>query len=82
MKFVGTVYILSEVLPHLSTTSKAFQKGAVDFSRISPTIEYTQGQLDELVQTKSSIKRLKADLQENGEMGLLNMNDQSISIKF
>ena len=32
VKFTGTVYILSEVLPHLSTTSKAFQKEVVDFS--------------------------------------------------
>ena len=32
VKFIGTAYILSEVLPHLSTISKAFQKGAVDFS--------------------------------------------------
>lgn len=30
-KFIGTVYILSEVLPHLSIMSKAFQKGIVDF---------------------------------------------------
>ena len=26
VKFIGTVYILSEVLPHLSTMSKAFQE--------------------------------------------------------
>ena len=45
VKFIGTVYILSEVLPHLSTISKAFQKGAVDFSQIAPTIEYTKGSL-------------------------------------
>lgn len=74
MKFIGTVYILSEVLPHLSTISKAFQKGAVDFSQIAPTIEYTKGQLDDAVETKSPINRLKVDLQEDGRLGLLNMN--------
>ena len=49
VKFIGMVYILSEALPHLLTMSKIFQKGAVDFSRITPTIEYTMGQLDEAV---------------------------------
>ena len=59
MKFIGGVYILSEVLPHLPTISKAFQKGALDFSQIPPTIEYTKGQLDDAVETKSPISRLK-----------------------
>jgi len=74
VKFIGTVYILSEVLPHLSNMSKIFQKGAVDFSRIAPTIEYTMEQLDEAVETKSPISKLKQDLQENGRLGLLDMN--------
>ncbi|PFX19077.1 hypothetical protein AWC38_SpisGene16526 [Stylophora pistillata] len=46
----------------------------VDFSRIAPTIEYTKGQLDETVETMSPINRLKADLQEDGRLWLLNMN--------
>ena len=74
VKFIGTVYILSEILPHLSTMSKAFQKGAVDFSQIAPTIEYTKGQLDDAVETKSPINKLKEDLQEDGRLGLLDMN--------
>ena len=74
VKFIATVYILSEVFPHLSTMSKIFQKGAVDFSRIAPTIEYTKGQLDEAVETKSPISELKEDLQENGRLGLLDKN--------
>lgn len=74
VKFIGIVYILSEVLPHLSTMNKIFQKGAVDFSRITPTIKYTMGQLDEAVETKSPISKLKQDLQENGRLGLLDMN--------
>ena len=47
VKLIGTVYILSEVLPHLSTTRKAFQKRVVHFSRITPTMKYTKGQLHE-----------------------------------
>lgn len=80
MKFIGTVYILSEVLPHLSTISKAFQKGAVDISQIAPTIEYTKGQLDDAVETKSPINRLKVDLQEDGRLGLRMPHSTSIKV--
>lgn len=38
------------------------------------TIEYTKGQLDEAVETKSPIIRLKTDLQEDGRLWLLKMN--------
>ena len=69
VKFIGTVYIISEVLPLLSTISKA-----VDFSQIAPTIEYTKGQLDDGMETKSPINRLKVNLQEDGRLGLLDMN--------
>ena len=74
VKFIGTVYILAEVLPHLSNLSKAFQRGTVDFSRIQPTIEYTKEKLDEAVESKSPINRLKTDLLENGRLGILDMN--------
>ena len=39
--FLGTLYMLKLVLPHLSTLSKTFQKGSLNFSRISPNIEKT-----------------------------------------
>ena len=31
---IGTVYGLSEILPHLSTLSKTFQRGTVDFATV------------------------------------------------
>ena len=74
VKFIGAVYILSVVLPHLSTISKALQKGTVDFSQIAPTIEYAKGQLDDAVKTKCPINRLKVDLEGDGRLGLLDMN--------
>ena len=39
--FLGTLYMLKLVLPHLSTLSKTFQKGSLNFSRISPNMEKT-----------------------------------------
>ena len=47
VKFIGTVYILAELLPYLSKLIKAFERGTVDFSRITPTIEYTKEKLEE-----------------------------------
>ena len=39
--FLGTLYMLKLVLPHLSTLSKTFQKSSLNFSRINPNIEKT-----------------------------------------
>ena len=39
--FLGTLYLLKLVLPHLLTLSKTFQKSSLNFSRISPNIEKT-----------------------------------------
>ena len=39
--FLGTLYMLKLVLPQLSTLSKTFQKGSLNFSRISLSIEKT-----------------------------------------
>ena len=39
--FLGTLYMLKLVLPHLLKLSKTFQKGSLNFSRISPNIEKT-----------------------------------------
>ena len=39
--FLETLYMLKLVLPHLSTLSKTFQKGSLNFSRISPNMKKT-----------------------------------------
>ena len=41
LTFLGTLYMLKLVLPHFSTLSKTFQKGSLNFSRISPNTEKT-----------------------------------------
>lgn len=40
-KFIGTIYILREVLPVLSSLSKNFQRGHVNFSHIQLLVNYT-----------------------------------------
>ena len=49
-KFIGAIYILNQVLPVLSTLSKTFQKGTVNFGRTSPAIKATQSALDKIVE--------------------------------
>ena len=46
VKFLGTIYILAEVLPKLSALSKAFQAGKFNFSAILPAIAHTKLQLE------------------------------------
>ena len=47
MKFVGTLYILKEVVvPCLTTLSKTFQAGALNFSHVGPAINHTQASLE------------------------------------
>ena len=44
-KFIGAIYILNAVLPILSSLSKTFQKEAINFSHIKPSIDYTLDKL-------------------------------------
>ena len=62
-KFIGTIYILKEILPVLSNLSKNFQRGKVNFSHIEPSINYTLQKLTEIADSKSPITALKTDLE-------------------
>ena len=46
--FVSTVYLLSDVLPHLSTLSLVFQTENIDFSIVKPQVAATIGALKHL----------------------------------
>jgi len=48
-KFIGTIYILNAVLPILSSLSKTFQRGTINFSHIKPSIDYTLAKLSEIM---------------------------------
>ena len=69
-KFIGAIYILNAVLPILSSLSKTFQKGTISFSHIKPSIDYTLGKLDEVMQSKSPILDFKKDLLPEGRLNL------------
>ena len=61
-RFVGTLYMLKFVLPHLTTLSKTFQKGSLNFSRISPSIEKTIRKLHQITAEKQHLNSLLNDV--------------------
>lgn len=68
LKFLGTVYLLQEVLPILGHLSKTFPQGEVCLASIAPAIEYTADHLDEVGQQRGHLARLKEDLSKNGRL--------------
>ena len=70
-KFLGTVYILKEVLPELSKLSKTFQYSKTNFSTVQSSIDYT---IDRLKKIKEMTPRnnVKADFDPvNGRLQLI-----------
>ena len=63
--FLGTLYLLGEVLPILSTLSKTFQKGELSYAHIKGSINYTKDHLNQLIEEPKKMeftKNLIADL--------------------
>ena len=52
LKFLGTVYLLREVLPILGHLSKTFQQGEVCLASIAPAIEYRADPFGEVGQQR------------------------------
>lgn len=73
VKFVGTIYILSEDLPCLSALSKTFQAGALNFSHVGPAIQHTQASLETVKSSQSPIKKLEKDIKNGGRLGSLEL---------
>ncbi|XP_068731042.1 zinc finger protein 862-like [Montipora capricornis] len=68
VKFIGTIYILHDVLPVLSQLSKRFQRGNVNFSPLLPAIKATHAKLNRLKEDKKCLKKLQNDLAQNGRL--------------
>ena len=68
LKFLGTAYLLQEVLPILSHLSKTFQEGEICLASIAPVIEYTVDRLNDVGHQRKHLARLKDDLSENGRL--------------
>ena len=60
MKFIGTIYILHDVL--------RFQRGNVNFSHLLPAIKATHAKLNRLKEDKECLKKLQNDLAQNGRL--------------
>ena len=67
LKFLGTLFILKEVLTHLSTLSKTFQTGVLNFTRIKPAVQFTQFSLQQIKTSMSPIKEFEAELNAGGK---------------
>lgn len=74
-KFLGVVYILSDVLPQLAILSKSFQRGKIDFAQVQPSIDCAKDKLDEIVENDVPQKRLAIDLEEGGKLNLLGVTN-------
>ena len=73
--FLGTLYLLGEVLPILNTLSKTFQKGELSYAHIKGSIGYAKAQLNQLLEDAKKtelMKNLTADLR-NGPLSATNI---------
>ena len=69
--WIGTLYILNEVLPLLSELSKTFQRGTVNFNTIAPMVAVTSQRLASLPRKGSAIQDLQNDFKEGGRLYIL-----------
>ena len=78
-KFIGTIYILSQVIPILDTVFKIFQKGSVTFSHIAPNLAYAKMKLQEEALSRRAITDAVRDLQPNGRLAVQGVDVQVIN---
>ena len=79
-KFLGTVYILKEVLPELSKLSKTFQYSNTNFSTVQSSVDYTIDRLKKIKKEMTPLKNVKADLDPvNGRLQLISAVQQDTS---
>ena len=56
---IGSIYILKQILPILTTISKCFQAGVVSLAKIVPTLQYAKEQLNKVATMETPITVLK-----------------------
>ena len=72
-EFLGALYLLKFILPHLSYLSQTFQSGNLNFSTISPNIHVTKTKLHKLHAENKVLVKLDKDLGEDGRISLCNI---------
>ena len=64
IRFLGTLYLMKFTLPNLSTLSKLFQTGGLNFSRIIPCLEKAKSKIMSVANENQAFKELEEDLAE------------------
>ena len=82
VKFLGTIYILKEVVPCQMTLSKTFQAGALNFSHVGPGFNYIQASLEAVKSSQSPLKKLQEDIKPEGRLGSLELTITTMTRKF
>ena len=83
MKFLAAFYVFKLMLPYLSTLSKTFQSGELNFSRIKPAIEKSTHRIKDLAEKEKPLTELKQDLASRHilcEKELLAENEQQVKL--
>lgn len=62
----------------MSPLSRTFQAETINYARVEPNIKYTMDALNDVLQSKYPIVKIKKDLQEGGKLELLGYIQQSI----
>ncbi|WAR20733.1 ZN862-like protein [Mya arenaria] len=62
LKFLGTIYILSDILPVLSELSRHFQQDALNFSAILPAVHQCKDKLQQIMENEEPLQKLAQDL--------------------
>ncbi|XP_052261749.1 E3 SUMO-protein ligase KIAA1586-like [Dreissena polymorpha] len=62
MKFLGTIYILKDVLPVLSNLSRVFQRDTFCFSSIIPEINRAKDKLNGILEEETPLVSLQSDI--------------------
>ena len=57
----------------LATLSKSFQKGAINYASIKPSIDYSKHRLNDVKITEEPIKQLEQDLSSGGRLETLEL---------
>ncbi|XP_053396870.1 uncharacterized protein LOC128556296 [Mercenaria mercenaria] len=68
LKFLGAIYILSDILPVLSELSRHFQHDSLNFSAILPAINQCKDKLKQIRENEEPLQKLSEDIDSFTDM--------------
>ena len=80
LSFLGMLYTLKVMLPSLTALSVTFQSGAINFSRIVPSVLKTKTKPQQLFDKAKTVNLLKDDLQTRLRSCHLQINEEKEGI--